>query len=34
MISAGAPAFIFDGRNVLEAEKLEGMGFILKGIGK
>ncbi len=28
------PAFIFDGRNILDRKKLEKMGFIYKGIGK
>ena len=28
------PAFIFDGRNILDREKLEKIGFIYKGIGK
>jgi UDPglucose 6-dehydrogenase len=28
------PAFVFDGRNILEAEKLNAIGFELKGIGK
>ena len=27
------PAFVFDGRNVLDREKLETIGFIYKGIG-
>ena len=27
------PAFIFDGRNVLDKEKLEAIGFVYKGIG-
>ena len=28
------PAFIFDGRNILDKKKLESIGFIYKGIGK
>ena len=28
------PAFIFDGRNILDKHKLEKIGFIYKGIGK
>tara|TARA_Y100001954_G_scaffold150560_1_gene160033 strand:+ start:898 stop:2298 length:1401 start_codon:yes stop_codon:yes gene_type:complete len=28
------PAFVFDGRNILEKQKLEKIGFIYKGIGK
>lgn len=28
------PAFVFDGRNVLDSEMLEGIGFKVKGIGK
>lgn len=28
------PAFVFDGRNLLDKEKLEKMGFVYKGIGK
>ena len=28
------PAFIFDGRNILDKNKLEDIGFIYKGIGK
>ncbi len=28
------PAFIFDGRNILDRKKLEDIGFIYKGIGK
>ena len=27
------PAFVFDGRNVLDKEKLEAIGFVYKGIG-
>jgi UDPglucose 6-dehydrogenase len=28
------PAFIFDGRNILDVEKLQKIGFEIKGIGK
>ncbi|WP_289661640.1 UDP-glucose 6-dehydrogenase [Flavobacterium panacagri] len=28
------PAFVFDGRNILDAAKLASIGFIIKGIGK
>ncbi|MBF4464330.1 UDP-glucose 6-dehydrogenase [Flavobacterium sp. LC2016-12] len=28
------PAFVFDGRNILDAEKLKAIGFQIKGIGK
>ncbi len=28
------PAFIFDGRNILEGEKLKNIGFVYQGIGK
>jgi UDPglucose 6-dehydrogenase len=28
------PAFVFDGRNILDIEKLTGIGFQVKGIGK
>lgn len=28
------PAFVFDGRNILDSEKLEKLGFIYQGIGK
>ena len=28
------PAFVFDGRNLLDHEKLESIGFNVKGIGK
>ena len=28
------PAFIFDGRNILNAEKMQKIGFVYKGIGK
>lgn len=28
------PAFVFDGRNILDAEKLKAIGFEVKGIGK
>jgi UDPglucose 6-dehydrogenase len=28
------PAFVFDGRNILDADKLAAIGFQLKGIGK
>lgn len=28
------PAFLFDGRNVVDAEKLRGIGFIVYSIGK
>ena len=28
------PAFVFDGRNILDKEKLEKIGFVYKGIGK
>ncbi|MEN8118541.1 MAG: nucleotide sugar dehydrogenase [Bacteroidota bacterium] len=28
------PAFVFDGRNILDAEKMNGIGFDYKGIGK
>ena len=28
------PAFIFDGRNILERKKMEKIGFIYNGIGK
>ena len=28
------PAFVFDGRNVLDRNQLEAIGFIYKGIGK
>lgn len=28
------PAFVFDGRNVLDAEKLQKIGFVYQGIGK
>lgn len=28
------PAFVFDGRNILDAEKLKGIGFEYKSIGK
>ena len=28
------PAFIFDGRNILDKQKLENIGFIYHGIGK
>ena len=28
------PAFIFDGRNILDKRKLEKIGFIYKAIGK
>ena len=28
------PAFVFDGRNVLDIEKLSGIGFEIEGIGK
>jgi UDPglucose 6-dehydrogenase len=27
------PAFVFDGRNVLDRQKLEKIGFVYKGIG-
>jgi UDPglucose 6-dehydrogenase len=27
------PAFVFDGRNILDSEKLTGIGFRVKGIG-
>ncbi len=33
-ISMNKPAFVFDGRNILDKEKLEKIGFIYKGIGK
>jgi UDPglucose 6-dehydrogenase len=28
------PAFVFDGRNILDAGKLHAIGFEVKGIGK
>ena len=28
------PAFVFDGRNILDAEKLSGLGFEIESIGK
>ena len=28
------PAFVFDGRNILDVEKLSTIGFEIKGIGK
>lgn len=28
------PAFVFDGRNILDVEKLKAIGFVIKGIGK
>jgi UDPglucose 6-dehydrogenase len=28
------PAFVFDGRNILDVEKLSAIGFRVKGIGK
>ena len=28
------PAFIFDGRNLLDKEKIEKIGFVYQGIGK
>ena len=28
------PAFVFDGRNILDAEKLNGLGFEIASIGK
>jgi len=28
------PAFIFDGRNILDTEKLKSIGFLIRGIGK
>ena len=28
------PAFIFDGRNILDKKKIEKIGFIYRGIGK
>jgi UDPglucose 6-dehydrogenase len=28
------PAFVFDGRNILDVEKLSSIGFQVKGIGK
>ena len=28
------PAFVFDGRNIMDKEKLEGIGFKYFGIGK
>ena len=32
--SMNKPAFIFDGRNILDKEEIEKIGFIYKGIGK
>ena len=28
------PAFVFDGRNILDKKEIEKIGFIYKGIGK
>jgi UDPglucose 6-dehydrogenase len=28
------PAFVFDGRNILDTEKMSAIGFEIKGIGK
>jgi UDPglucose 6-dehydrogenase len=28
------PAFVFDGRNILDTKKLSNIGFQIKGIGK
>ena len=28
------PAFVFDGRNILDKQEIEKIGFIYKGIGK
>ncbi len=33
-VSMNKPAFIFDGRNILDKKKIEKIGFIYKGIGK
>ena len=32
--SMNKPAFIFDGRNILDKKKIEKIGFIYRGIGK
>ena len=32
--SMNKPAFIFDGRNILDKKKLEKIGFVVKGIGR
>lgn len=32
--SMSKPAFVFDGRNVLDHERLRGLGFIVYALGK